>query len=82
MNLDFTKALSENIERTFTYAYSKNTGRYEGSLNQYDPIEFFQRQLEVANPFKVFMELDRHVFLNAKKEIQKYKIRYTDNQER
>lgn len=80
--MNFTKALIENIERTFTYAYAKNTGRYEGSLSHYQPVAFFERQLHVANPFKVFMELDHYAFLKAKKAILTYQIPYTSEQER
>lgn len=78
----FTPALLRNIEKTFSYAYAKNTGRYANSPEAYNSLAFFNKQLTISNPFKLFMELDRHGFLNAKKEIQKYKIHYTDNQER
>lgn len=78
----FTPALLRNIEKTFSYAYAKNTGRYTNAPDSYDAVNFFNKQLTLSNPFKLFMELDRYGFLNAKKAVQKYKIPFTSSQER
>jgi len=82
MIYDFSKALNENIERTYTYAFAKNKGLYQGTADNYNPIEFFCTQLELENPFKVFMELDRHAFTNAKRALIRYEIPYTNEEER
>lgn len=80
--MNFTKALIRNIEKTYSYAYVKNTGRYEGNPSKYEAVSFFTYLLTKENPFKVFMELERYAFTNAKKALIKYGIPYTSEQER
>lgn len=80
--MNFTKALIRNIEKTYSYAYVKNTGRYEGNPSNYEAVSFFMYLLTKENPFKVFMELERYAFVNAKKALIKYGIPYTPEQER
>lgn len=78
----FTTALTNNIERTFTYAHAKNMHNYRGSAESYEPLAFFMKLLKEKNPFKVFMELDDIAFLAARQRIISYGIPYTARQER
>ena len=80
--LGFTKALINNIQRTFTYAYAKNAYGYSGAPSEYDPVAFFVKKLEEESPFDLFMELERYGYKAAKRDIEKYKIPYTKQQER
>lgn len=82
MKREYSKALVKNIEGTYTYAFAKNTKNYQGRLDHYDPVDFFESLLERENPFMVFMELDRYAFKNAKNAIIRYDIHYTEEQER
>lgn len=79
---EYSKALAENIENTYTYAFAKNAKNHTGRPDQYYPIAFFDHLLGVENPFMVFMELDRYAFKNAKNAIIRYNIPYTEEQER
>lgn len=80
--MNFTHALVKNIEKTYTYSYARNTGKYDGTPEKYDAIGFFESLLSRENPFKVFMELERYAFANAKRALKKYDIPYTEKQER
>lgn len=80
--MKFTQALAKNIEKTYTYSYAKNTGKYDGTPDRYDAIRLFESLLYKENPFKVFMELERYAFANAKRALKKYGIPYTQKQER
>lgn len=80
--MNFTHALVKNIEKTYTYSYARNTGKYDGTPEKYDAIGFFESLLSKENPFKVFMELERYAFANAKRALKKYDIPYTEKQER
>lgn len=82
MKKEFTTALKNNIRRTFSYAFAKNTGRYSGDSYNYDPIQLFKELLNIENPFKVFMELDNHGFKNAKRALLSYDIPFTEDEER
>lgn len=77
---EFTRALTNNIKRTFTYSYAKNTGN-EVDAGQYDPIRFFVQKAN-KDPFKAFMTLERYGYKRAKKEIDRYGFEYTPQQER
>jgi ATP-dependent exoDNAse (exonuclease V), alpha subunit - helicase superfamily I member len=79
---EFSKALKENIIRTFSYAFAKNTARYQGHSQDYDAIELFTELLNKENPFKVFMELDNHNFKMAKRQLLSYGIPYREDEER
>lgn len=76
----FSKAITRNIENTFTYSYVKNTGHDVHSLT-YDPVAFFTAQLE-TKPFKTFMKLERYGYKNTKLALDRYNIPYTKQQER
>jgi len=80
--MNFTHPLVKNIEKTYTYSYAKNTGKYDGTPEKYDVLDFFEHLLRRENPFKVFMELERYAFANAKRALIKYDIPYTEKQER
>lgn len=80
--MNFTHALVKNIKKTYTYSYARNTGKYDGTPEKYDALGFFESLLSRENPFKVFMELERYAFTNAKRALKKYDIPYTEKQER
>ncbi|MGM0124882.1 exodeoxyribonuclease V alpha subunit [Enterococcus sp. AZ194] len=80
--MNFTVALIRNIEKTYTYAFAKNTGKYDGKPESFDSLIFFTNQLKRENPFQVFMELDHYAFQRAKNDIIRYEIPYTEAQER
>jgi len=81
MKYEFTRALINNIERTYTFAYAKNAHQHEGKPENYDPIHFFELLVE-NNPFDTFMALDGYAFKKTKNELNKYGITYTPEQER
>lgn len=78
---NFSKALENNIKRTYTYAHAKNKGWYAGSESNYDPATFFLKHLEL-DPFGAFMELERYQFQSTLNALNKYGIPYTAEQER
>lgn len=80
--MNFTPALINNIEKTYTYSFAHNVWWYTGSVDNYNPLEFFHFLLRTRNPFKVFMELDRFAYRNALNHIEKYEIPYTEEQQR
>ncbi|MDN6140648.1 MAG: hypothetical protein L0I95_12955, partial [Tetragenococcus koreensis] len=79
---EFTRALTKNIERTYTYAFAKNSWLYKGNTETYDPIAFFKTLLKEENPFKVFMELDGFAYKRALENIHRYDVPYTAEEER
>lgn len=79
---EFTRALTKNIERTYTYAFAKNNWLYMGSAENYDSIDFFKTLLKEENPFKVFMELDGFAYKRALENIHRYDVPYTAEEER
>lgn len=81
MKYEFSKAILNNIARTYTYAHAKNAHRYDLGVNEYDPYSFFE-ELLAQEPFAAFMELDRYGFKNTKNALDRYKIPYTQEQER
>ena len=78
----FSPALTNNIERTFTYAHARNAHGFNGTADTYKPIPFFMKMLKEENPFKIFMELEGIAFLAARQRIISYGIKYTERQER
>lgn len=78
---DFSKALTNNIERTYTYAYASNAFQYPKPAYEYNALEFFHRLLEIE-PFKAFMNLERYGFKQTKRALDRYEIPYTADQER
>lgn len=82
LKYDFSKALINNIKRTFTYAYAKNAYGCTLPADKYDPVDFFVEQMENHSPFDIFMDLERYGFKTAKKALDKYGIPYTTDQER
>lgn len=75
----FTKALKQNIENTYTYAYVKNMG-VSVDLSTYEAMDYFEEYMS-KEPFKAFMKLDRYAFRNTKRALKKYGIHYTKEQE-
>lgn len=60
----YSEALTNNIERTYTYAHAKNVYQYSGNPTDYNPVAFFNELIE-RDPFGAFMELDNYGFKNA-----------------
>lgn len=81
MKYEFSKAILNNIARTYTYAHARNAHQYSGDANHYDPYAFFEELLK-DDPFGTFMELDRFAFKNTKNALDRYGIPYTREQER
>mgnify|MGYP001279735358 FL=1 len=77
----YSEALTNNIERTYTYAHVKNVHGLEVSPHNYNAIEIFNR-LVARNPFGTFMELDGYGFKNTLNALNRYNIPYTPEQER
>ncbi|MGX7199202.1 ATP-dependent DNA helicase [Enterococcus nangangensis] len=80
--MNFTKALTANVERTYTYSFVKNKGMYDGRAENYNALDFFTKLLFTSNPFKVLMELDGFAYKRAFENIRRYNIPYTEDQER
>ena len=80
--MNFTTALTNNIARTYTFAFVKNKYQYKGIAETYDPISFFIKKLHESNPFKIMMELEGFAYKRALENILRYKIPYTPEQER
>lgn len=78
--LNFTTALRENIESTFTYAHARNLG-YSGTTSYYDPIDFFTERAQ-HDPFGTFTELNGYAFKSTLNALNKYEIPYTAEQKR
>lgn len=81
MKYQFSLAIQNNIEQTYTYAHVKGAHNYGGDINDYNPLEFFESYLE-EEPFKAFMELDRYGFKNTLNTLNRYQIPFTPEQER
>src|SRR5574344_811747 len=77
----YSEALTNNIERTYTYAHAKNVHGLEVEPHNYDAIETFN-QLVARDPFGTFMELDSYGFKNTLRALIRYDIPYTAEQER
>lgn len=79
--IKFSKAIQENIERTYTFAYVRNAFMYEGKPEHFDSLKFFGRLIE-DEPFDAFMALDGFAFKKTKNTLDRYNIHYTADQER
>ena len=77
----YSKALTNNIERTFTFAHAKNMHELEVQPNNYDAVDTFN-WLVARDPFGTFMELDGYAFLSTLNALERYDIPYTPEQER
>ena len=77
----YSEALTNNIERTYTYAHVKNVHGLEVEPHNYDAIETFN-QLVARDPFGTFMQLDSYGFKNTLRALIRYDIPYTAEQER
>lgn len=80
MTYQFSKSITENIIRTYSYAHVRNVHQYKESYESYEPLEFFDKVLAV-DPFNAFMELDSFQFKKTKKTLDAYEIPYTPEQE-
>lgn len=78
---NFTKSIIDKITETYTYSYAKNAWQYDIPERKFDPVTCFNLLLEVEDPFKVFMKLDRYGYKNTKKALDKYGITYTPEQD-
>lgn len=77
----YSKALTNNIEQTFTFAYAKNVHGLEVAPHNYDAVDLFNR-LVARDPFGTFMQLDRHGYKETMRALKRYDIPYTPEQER
>ena len=77
----YSEALTNNIERTFTFAHAKNAHGLDVEAHNYNAVETFNK-LVAVDPFGTFMELDNYGFLSAINALERYDIPYTPEQER
>ena len=77
----YSEPLTNNIERTYTYAHVKNVHGLEVEPHSYNAIDTFNR-LVARDPFRTFMELDNYGFKNTLRALKRYDIPYTAEQER
>ena len=77
----YSDALTNNIERTFTFAHAKNAHGLDVEPNNYNAVETFNR-LVARDPFGTFMQLDRYGFITTLNALERYDIPYTAEQER
>lgn len=77
----YSEALKNNIERTFTFAHAKNAHGLDVEAHNYNAVETFNK-LVAVDPFGTFMELDNYGFLSAINALERYDIPYTPEQER
>ena len=77
----YSEALTNNIERTFTYAHAKNAHGLDAEPHNYNAIETFNK-LVARDPFGTFMELDSYGFKSTLNALERYDIPYTAEQER
>ena len=77
----FSKALQNNIERTYTYAHAKNAHQYDDGIDNYCPFGFFEKSINIS-PFDAFMALDGYAFKKTKNDLIRYGIPFTQEQER
>ncbi len=81
MKNNYSKSLIEKIEETYTYSFCKNTGLYQGKIDKFNSVSFFDNFLKDSNPFKAFMKMSGYGYKNAKKAILRYGISYTKEEE-
>ena len=80
MNYTFSEAITNNIERTYTFAHAKGAHGFDGTPDNYESIKFFHKLLQ-DNPFDTFMELDGFAFKLTLRTLKRYGIPYTPEQE-
>ena len=81
MRYHFSQAIIENILKTFSYPFAKNTYNFQEPPQDFYPISFFEHRL-VEDPFDAFMRLDGFQYKKAKNTLDRYGIPYTAEQER
>lgn len=79
--INYSEALRNNIERTYTYSHARNVHGVDVEPERYDSISFFN-ELVKKDPFGAFMELDGYAFKNSLNALIRYDIPYTKEQER
>ena len=77
----YSEALTNNIERTFTFAHAKNAHGLDVEAHNYNAVETFNRLVE-RDPFGTFMQLDGYAFISTLNALERYDIPYTAEQER
>ena len=77
----YSEALTNNIERTFTFAHAKNAHGLDVEAHNYNAVETFNK-LVAVDPFGTFMELDGYAFVSTLNALERYDIPYTAEQER
>ena len=80
MRYQFSEAITNNIERTYTFAYVKGAHNYGGDADGYDPLVFFLERLQ-KEPFETFMNLERFAFKKTLNTLNRYGVPYTSEQE-
>ena len=80
MNYTFSEAITNNIERTYTFAHAKGAHGYEGTPDNFNPHDFFNQLLR-GNPFDTFMVLEGFAFKLTLRTLKRYGIPYTPEQE-
>lgn len=80
MKYTFSEAITNNIERTYTFAHAKGAHNYGGSPDEYNPIKLFSELVE-KEPFDTFMALEGFAFKRTLNTLNRYGIPYTPEQE-
>ena len=80
MKYAFSEAITNNIERTYTFAYAKGAHNYGGSPDEYNPLKLFNELVEIE-PFDTFMALEGFAFKRTLNTLNRYGIPYTPEQE-
>lgn len=76
----FSEAITNNIERTYTFAYAKGAHDYGGSPDDFNSHKFFNQLLH-GDPFGTFMALEGFAFKRTLNTLDRYGIPYTPEQE-
>lgn len=80
MKYAFSEAITNNIERTYTFAHAQGMHNYKGSPDEYNPHKLFIELLE-QEPFDTFMALESFAFKKTLNTLNRYGIPYTPEQE-
>ena len=81
LRTQYSKALTNNIERTFTFAHAKNVHGLEVEPHNYNAVDTFNWLVD-RDPFGTFMQLDGYAFISTLNALERYDIPYTAEQER
>lgn len=81
MTYSFSQAITDNIQKTFSYSHAKNKYNYQDSIDWYSSLSFFNSLLQ-SDPFEALMELEGFQYRKAKNTLDRYGIPYTAEQER